>query len=131
MKLWPWLLNLAGAAPAALEASYKERIHSLLNQSASLASEHVARRMSDIFSGYELEDGTWLHGCLQVRPLRDSVENCILRQLQALTALCDTLTLKSRPVAQKHLEHLLGSQMPELAMRLQKMSQGRLAFDVA
>ena len=125
MKLWPCLLKLVFGAPAALEASYKERMQLLLNHSASVASKHVARRMSDIFQGYELEEGTWLHGCLHVRELRDSVENCILRQLQALTALCDSLQVESRAVAQRHLEYLLGNEMPELGMKLQKMSQGR------
>ena len=52
------------------------------------------------------------------------MENCILRQLQALSALCDVpMTAESKEIAEKHLAHLLRSpEIPELAMKLQKMS---------
>lgn len=138
----PWALSAfsfldsaAKQAPAALEASYKERIEDLLNSSATLAARHLSRRLSltdDLFSGYEVEyrkggkskTAKWTHNCLGISTSRDSVENCILRQLQALTALCDVpLTAESREIAERHLSHLLqSSEIPELAMKLQKMS---------
>lgn len=137
----PWTLSAfllvaaAKQAPAALEASYKERIEQLLNTSATLAARHLSKRFSlttNLFSGYELEYGKgskakaakWTHDCLGIATSRDSVENCVLRQLQALTALCDVpMTADSKEIAEKHLGHLLRSpEIPELAMKLQKIS---------
>lgn len=107
----------------------------MLNTSATLAARHLSKRFSlttNLFSGYELEYGKgskakaakWTHDCLGIATSRDSVENCVLRQLQALTALCDVpMTADSKEIAEKHLGHLLRSpEIPELAMKLQKMS---------
>lgn len=144
LTLTPWRIcallliverSAAKQAPPALEASYKERIEDLLNSSANLAVGHLSKRFSltdGLFSGYELQNNKkagskaakWTHSCLEIDTSRDSVENCILRQLQALTALCDIpLTTQSKEIAERHLRHLLRSQeIPELAMKLQKMS---------
>ncbi|CAJ1336143.1 unnamed protein product [Effrenium voratum] len=117
-------------APAALEASYKERIQGLLNASAEAAAQHLSKRLalkSELFGGYEFEYGEqvrWLHGCLDIVVDRDSVENCVLRQLQALTALCGVpLSKDSKTIVEKHVKHLLKAKSyPSLGMRLQQIS---------
>ncbi|CAK9070519.1 unnamed protein product [Durusdinium trenchii] len=140
MKLalpWAFLTLATGKqTPAALEASYKERIEKVLNRSASLAAEHLAQRLSldpgSLFGGYELdyERKSWAHGCLGLVLSRDSLENCALRQLQALTALCDvpltTAGSSRRQVVEDHLMRLLAEEIPELGMRLQKTSAGSI-----
>eukprot|EP00913_Durusdinium_trenchii_P001391 g1287.t1 len=124
MKLalpWAFLTLATGKqTPAALEASYKERIEKVLNRSASLAAEHLAQRLSldpgSLFGGYELdyERKSWAHGCLGL----------------ALTALCDvpltTAGSSRRQVVEDHLMRLLAEEIPELGMRLQKTSAGSI-----
>mmetsp|Transcript_58099 Transcript_58099/g.129710 ORF Transcript_58099/g.129710 Transcript_58099/m.129710 type:complete len:433 (+) Transcript_58099:44-1342(+) len=137
--LGSWCLVLArasGRAPAVLEASFKERIQAVLNASAESAAQHLSARLDlkpgHLFGGYEAEFGEglrWLHGCLDVAEARDSVENCILRQLQALTALCDLAGLRPlqpkepmRKVVERHLAQLLQPKLLMLGMTVQKMS---------
>ena len=130
------LLLASGRPPAALEASFKERIQGVLNGSATSAAEHLARRLDSkpkhLFGGYEAEfesEGkiTWLHGCLDIVTSRDSIENCILRQLQALTALCDLEGLRYnervRTVVERHLVVLLNEKkLAPLGASVQKVS---------
>ena len=127
------LLPSSGRPPAVLEASFKERIWKVLNTSATSAAEHVAARLDSklgLFGGYEAEFGDeikWLHGCLDIVTSRDSIENCILRQLQALTALCDlqglTYNERMRKIVETHLMLLLKEQkFAMLGMTVQKLS---------
>lgn len=100
-----WLLLAAGLhakkQPTVLEAGFKRRITAKLNGSAEVATQHLMSRLElagSVFGGYELdvpggEGGTgaptWRHTCFDVEPMRDSVEHCGMRQMQALTTLCD------------------------------------------
>ena len=106
----------------------------MLNSSATSAAEHLALRLDSkvgLFGGYEAEFGQgesvrWLQGCLDIVPSRDSIENCILRQLQALTALCDLQGLQYtesiRRTAERHLKLLLSGKLITLGMSVQKLS---------
>mmetsp|Transcript_40844 Transcript_40844/g.83935 ORF Transcript_40844/g.83935 Transcript_40844/m.83935 type:complete len:438 (-) Transcript_40844:13-1326(-) len=133
------LVLASGRAPrAVLEASFKERIQEVLNSSATSAAEHLAMRLDSkpghLFAGYEVEFGKsgpdrhveWLHGCLDVVTSRDSIENCILRQLQALTALCDLQGLRYneqvRKIAERHLVLLKEQKLALLGVNVQKVS---------
>lgn len=129
-----WLLLAAGLhakkQPTALEAGFKRRITAKLNGSAAVATQHLMSRLElagSVFGGYELdvpggEGGigapTWRHTCHDVEPLRDSVEHCGMRQMQALTTLCDVGQGESiHEGIRKHLRALSKDAVEPLGMK--------------
>lgn len=140
---------VAKAVPTALEASYKDRIWAILNGSAEAAADHLKKRLAlgagaqdNVFGGYELEieqarhpeEAKWLHTCTQVDSTRDSVENCALRQLQALVALCDVPDIfkrdeDARTLAEQHVTTLLKmKKVSALGLSLSTVSGASLFF---
>lgn len=116
------------AVPIVLEASYKTRLLHLLNTSAESAAAHLLKRLAlggGKWGGYELDlaaqDSPWRHHCSQVEPGRDSVENCILHQLQGLFALCDVESLlrskAAKDLVRLHLKSLKQTSVDELGLK--------------
>jgi len=128
--------------PTALEASYKDRISAVLNGSAEAAASHIKKRLAlgagdSVFGGYELDigqEGKWLHSCIEVDSSRDSVENCALRQLQALVALCDVPGIfkrdeDARMLVEQHVTTLLKTKkVAALGLSLSAVSGTSLFF---
>lgn len=128
---------LSKKAPTALEASYKDRITKKLNASLEAAAEHIVQRFGlggGPFGGYELElqeetkgfeSKKWLHSCSKVDSTRDTIENCAMRQLHALTALCDVDGFLDRSKAAAtlvdgHLKALAKGEVPSLGIKRMK-----------
>jgi len=117
----------------ALEASFKERISTKISTSLEAALQHLVGRLGlegQRFAGYELDldvdaGDTWRHKCSEVDSSRDSIENCALRQLHGLAALCDGAVdlqkpSKERTLVDAHLKMLVSKEVPPLAMKRSK-----------
>lgn len=122
-------LGAVDAAPVALEARFKDRIYAKLTDSVERATEHLSNRlvMGDVgvFGGYELdlqgETAAWSHECAGIDATRDSMENCAVRQLQALAALCHVEGFVDRSEAGKatalsHLKALTAKEVKSLGL---------------
>lgn len=152
----------AKKAPVALEAGFKERITLRLNGSAEAALDHMTARLGIgpyVFSGYELnfkyeapaqpasspspaplmdvpksyKDRGWTHSCMSVDPNRDSVENCALRQVYALGALCDSngyvrRSEVAKALVIKHLDEFIAKEVPSLGLHNRKFDGTDLWF---
>lgn len=124
--------------PVALESNFKARISSKLNASIEALMAHLEARLSlgggastrqdtGVFGGYEVELGgegaaVWRHRCTEINSSHDTVENCALRQLHALTALCDMGGLRQEKrvsgaaLVRRHLKVLSAPDVPALGL---------------
>lgn len=118
--------------PTALEASFKDRITAKIDNSLQSAVQHMVNRLGSEgqrFSGYELDFGSelsWRRKCDEIDDQRDSIEHCALRQLHALTAICDASkdlqsTSEARKLVDAHLKMLVSKEVPNLAMNRRKI----------
>lgn len=117
----------------ALEASYKDRITAKIASSLEATLQHLGVRLTldgKRFSGYEFEldekseNPVWRRACTEVDAERDTVENCALRQLHALAALCDGPGDLSggarRKLIDGHLKALKAKEVSNLAIKRNK-----------
>lgn len=128
-------------APTALEASFKNRITQKLNTSVEQAAEHLVVRLAlggGPFGGYELDEceadkgcAKWINSCHEIDVTRDGIELCAMRQLHALTALCDVDGFLDRnegalALVKTHLKILAKGEVPSLAMKKTKWDSSDL-----
>jgi len=128
----------AKKAKAAIEVTFKERITSKLEDSLSLSASHLVHRLSKgpagHFGGYDLlvpkddSERTWVHGCHDIGDALDSVENCAIRKLNALAALCDIdgiseLGPEMLEFLNAHLNVLKSGQASSLGIEIRKLDR--------